>query len=156
VPARLRKGAIDLRVSLVVVVALALVAILLAAGCGPQRPPGPPPGEVVLAAGDIASCDTEADEATAELLGANEGTLTLLWDILCPVCRIPSQVIDTLRALREHGVALEAYREALQSDPTLAELERISAAEPEDAALANFVYRIREAGPGGHFVLGSK
>jgi hypothetical protein len=28
------------------------------------------------------------------------------------------------RALREHGVALEAYREALQSDPTLAELER--------------------------------
>jgi adenylate cyclase len=38
----------------------------------------------------------------------------------------------------------------------LAELERISASEPEDAALANFVYRIGQAGPGGHFVLGSK
>ncbi len=35
--------------------------------------------------------------------GAAEGVLMLLWDILCPVCRIPSQVIDTLRALREHG-----------------------------------------------------
>ena len=38
----------------------------------------------------------------------------------------------------------------------LAELERLSAAEPEDAALANFVYRIGQAGPGGHYVLGSK
>jgi adenylate cyclase len=38
----------------------------------------------------------------------------------------------------------------------LAELERISAENKDDAALANFVYRIREAGPGGHFVLGSK
>jgi class 3 adenylate cyclase len=27
----------------------------------------------------------------------------LLWDILCPVCRIPSQVIGTLRALRDHA-----------------------------------------------------
>jgi adenylate cyclase len=39
---------------------------------------------------------------------------------------------------------------------SLAELERLSATNMEDAALANFVYRIREAGPGGHFVLGSK
>ncbi|MGZ8287297.1 MAG: CHASE2 domain-containing protein [Allosphingosinicella sp.] len=30
------------------------------------------------------------------------------------------------------------------------------AAEREDAALADFVYRLRQAGPGGHFVLGSK
>jgi adenylate cyclase len=30
------------------------------------------------------------------------------------------------------------------------------AAEREDAALTDFVYRLREAGPGGHFVLGSK
>ena len=28
---------------------------------------------------------------------------TLLWDILCPVCRIPSDVQDTLRSLKEHG-----------------------------------------------------
>jgi eukaryotic-like serine/threonine-protein kinase len=35
--------------------------------------------------------------------GASDGVLVLLWDILCPVCRIPSQVMDTLRALRDHG-----------------------------------------------------
>jgi adenylate cyclase len=38
----------------------------------------------------------------------------------------------------------------------LAELEQVSSANKSDAALANFVYRIREVGPGGHFVLGSK
>ncbi|WP_435006735.1 protein kinase domain-containing protein [Tundrisphaera lichenicola] len=43
------------------------------------------------------------------LRGAAEGVLVLLWDILCPVCRIPSQVIDTLRNLREHG-SCEACR----------------------------------------------
>ena len=37
------------------------------------------------------------------LHGAREGLFVLLWDILCPVCRIPTQVMDTLRALREHG-----------------------------------------------------
>jgi adenylate cyclase len=35
-------------------------------------------------------------------------------------------------------------------------LEQIAASHKEDAAMANFVYRIREAGPGGHFVLASK
>jgi adenylate cyclase len=39
-----------------------------------------------------------------------------------------------------------------QALETLAEI----AAEGEDAALADFVYRLRHAGPGGHFVLGSK
>lgn len=38
----------------------------------------------------------------------------------------------------------------------LAELEALAAVNAEDAALREFVYRIREAGPGGHFVLGSK
>jgi adenylate cyclase len=37
----------------------------------------------------------------------------------------------------------------------LAEIEAF-AADKQDAALDNFVYRIRQAGPGGHFVLGSK
>ncbi len=37
------------------------------------------------------------------LYGAREGLFVLMWDILCPICRIPTQVIDTLRALREHG-----------------------------------------------------
>ena len=37
-------------------------------------------------------------QVTAACLhGAREGLFVLLWDILCPVCRIPSQVIDTLR-----------------------------------------------------------
>jgi adenylate cyclase len=38
----------------------------------------------------------------------------------------------------------------------LEELQKLVSANKEDAALANFVYRIREVGPGGHFVLGSK
>lgn len=41
----------------------------------------------------------------------------------------------------------------------VAALERfreISGANPDDEALAKFVYRIERAGPGGHFVLGSK
>jgi eukaryotic-like serine/threonine-protein kinase len=37
------------------------------------------------------------------LHGAREGLLILLWDILCPICRIPSEVKDTLRAIRQHG-----------------------------------------------------
>ena len=27
----------------------------------------------------------------------------LLWDLLCPVCRISSEIKDTLRAIRDHG-----------------------------------------------------
>jgi adenylate cyclase len=38
----------------------------------------------------------------------------------------------------------------------LAELAAVAAESPEDAALADFVYRLRIAGPGGHFVLASK
>ena len=38
----------------------------------------------------------------------------------------------------------------------LVQLEEMAAEAKEDAALAEFVYRIREAGPGGHFVLASK
>ncbi|MCC6507926.1 MAG: hypothetical protein IT423_02385, partial [Pirellulaceae bacterium] len=37
------------------------------------------------------------------LLGAHEGLLLLLWDILCPSCRIPSDVVDTLAALKDHA-----------------------------------------------------
>jgi serine/threonine protein kinase/class 3 adenylate cyclase len=37
------------------------------------------------------------------LYGARRGLLILLWDIICPLCRIPSEVKDTLQALREHG-----------------------------------------------------
>ena len=45
----------------------------------------------------------DPDELTAACLhGAREGLLVLLWDILCPICRIPSGVKDALRALGEH------------------------------------------------------
>jgi serine/threonine protein kinase/class 3 adenylate cyclase len=37
------------------------------------------------------------------LVGAREGLLVMLWDILCPLCRIPSDIKDTLRELRTHG-----------------------------------------------------
>ena len=37
------------------------------------------------------------------LLAAREGVLILLWDILCPTCRIPSDVKETLKGLADHG-----------------------------------------------------
>jgi serine/threonine protein kinase/class 3 adenylate cyclase len=37
------------------------------------------------------------------LLAAREGLLILLWDILCPTCRIPSDVQETLKGLADHG-----------------------------------------------------
>lgn len=37
------------------------------------------------------------------LLAAREGALVLLWDILCPTCRIPSDVKETLKGLADHG-----------------------------------------------------
>ena len=35
--------------------------------------------------------------------GAREGLLSLVWDIICPLCRIPSQTQDSLKQLKEHG-----------------------------------------------------
>lgn len=48
---------------------------------------------------------------SACLIGAHEGLLTMLWDIVCPICRIPSQVQDSLKSLQDHG-----HCEACQSD----------------------------------------
>jgi adenylate cyclase len=63
---------------------------------------------------------------------------------------MPHMPADSRRRLTELWLAFEAGDgEALRA------LEAI-AAEGEDAALAELVYRLREAGPGGHFVLGSK
>lgn len=64
-----------------------------------------PPQEVArirpLALADRLGLDP--DELTAACLhGAREGLLVLLWDILCPICRIPSAVKDALRSLGEH------------------------------------------------------
>ncbi len=40
---------------------------------------------------------------SACLLGAREGLLVLLWDILCPSCQIPADVQETLSALQNHS-----------------------------------------------------
>jgi class 3 adenylate cyclase len=37
------------------------------------------------------------------LHGARTGLLVLLWDLLCPICRISSEIKETLRAIRDHG-----------------------------------------------------
>ena len=58
-------------------VLVVLLGVLLAIGCAPERPPRLPSGEVVVAAGDIANCATEGDEATAELLGSIDGATVL-------------------------------------------------------------------------------
>jgi len=62
------------------VIIVALLAILLAFGCTPKRPPRPPSGKVIVAAGDIADCFSEGDEATARLVGGIEGTVLTLGD----------------------------------------------------------------------------
>jgi acid phosphatase type 7 len=59
------------------IIIVALLAILLAFGCAPERPPGPPSGKVIVAVGDIASCSDTADEATARLVGSIDGATVL-------------------------------------------------------------------------------
>jgi acid phosphatase type 7 len=62
-----------------IVATMATVTILIAAGCGPEQPPPPevdgPP--VVVAAGDIADCAREDDEATARLVEGIDGATVL-------------------------------------------------------------------------------
>ncbi|HSK85986.1 MAG TPA: metallophosphoesterase [Rubrobacter sp.] len=67
-------------------VIVATIAILTAAGCGPEKTPPPEVDglPVVVAAGDIAACATEGDEATARLVGGIEGTVLTLGDNAYP------------------------------------------------------------------------
>ncbi len=37
------------------------------------------------------------------LHGVREGLLSLLWDLLCPVCRVPSDIANTLAEIADHG-----------------------------------------------------
>jgi acid phosphatase type 7 len=62
------------RISVVLIVVL--VALLSAAGCRPERPPVEKP-PVVVAAGDIADCSSEDDEATAKLVEGIDGATVL-------------------------------------------------------------------------------
>jgi acid phosphatase type 7 len=67
-----------------VVIATSL-AMLIAAGCGPEKPPPEVAGRpVVVAAGDIADCAKEDDEATAKLVSGIEGTVLTLGDHAYP------------------------------------------------------------------------
>jgi len=66
------------------VATMTTVAILIAVGCAPEWLPGPPSGEVIVAAGDIADCASEGDEATARLVGGIEGTVLTLGDNAYP------------------------------------------------------------------------
>jgi acid phosphatase type 7 len=67
------------------VVTMITLAFLIAAGCGPEKMPPPEVPEVagrpvVVAAGDIADCASEGDEATATLVGGIEGTVLTMGD----------------------------------------------------------------------------
>jgi acid phosphatase type 7 len=64
------------------VIIVTAVACLIAAGCGPEKTPPPEVDgrPVVVAAGDIADCAKEDDEATARLVGGIEGTVLTLGD----------------------------------------------------------------------------
>jgi acid phosphatase type 7 len=59
-----------------VVVIVALVAVLIAAGCRPQKPPVEK-APVVVSAGDIAVCSSEGDKATAKLVEGIDGATVL-------------------------------------------------------------------------------
>jgi acid phosphatase type 7 len=68
------------------VVTITTLAILIAAGCGPEKtlPPEVDGRPVVVAAGDIADCAREDDEATASLVGGIEGRVLTLGDHAYP------------------------------------------------------------------------
>jgi hypothetical protein len=63
-------------------VTMTIVVISIAAGCGPEKTPLPEVDglPVVVAAGDIADCARDSDEATARLVGGVEGTVLTLGD----------------------------------------------------------------------------
>jgi acid phosphatase type 7 len=54
-------------------VLVSLLGSLLALGCAPERPPS----GVIVAAGDIADCSSEGDEATARLVRSIDGSTVL-------------------------------------------------------------------------------
>ncbi len=81
--------------------------------------------------------DPEATVACC-LHAARVGLLVLLWDILCPVCRVPAAARETLKALRDHE-----HCEACASDFGLdlgSLVEVVFRAHPEvrDSELASY------------------
>jgi hypothetical protein len=73
-------GGVRVSERIATVVMVTTVAILISAGCAPEKTPPP----VVVAAGDIADCTREGDEATARIVGGIEGTVLTLGDNVYP------------------------------------------------------------------------
>ncbi len=65
-----------------------------------------------------------------------------------PMPRMDAELLTQLRSLWERFDGGD--------EGALGEIERVAAEHPDDDALHNLVYRLREAGPGRAFVLGSK
>ena len=63
------------------VIVAAVAVLLLAVGCKSEPAPS---GELVVAAGDIANCHAQGDEATAELVEGIDGTVLALGDEAYP------------------------------------------------------------------------
>src|SRR3954470_5232312 len=66
-----------------------ILAVSSLSGCGggdgsPVEPPEPLPAEVILVAGNIATCGTTNDEATAAVLDTLPGTVFALGDNVFP------------------------------------------------------------------------
>jgi hypothetical protein len=68
-----------------VIRSVVVAALVLVAACSRDSADPPSPAVVtVLAAGDIAGCDSDGDEATAELLDSLPGTILALGDLAYP------------------------------------------------------------------------
>jgi adenylate cyclase len=122
------------------------------------------------ALGDAMNCAARLESANKALkttaLVSSEAKREMTTDMFRPMGRVVlsgrSTPVEVWEPVPQMDEALRARLNALwlQYDSgdlgALVQLEEMAAQVKEDAALAEFVYRIREAGPGGHFVLASK
>ena len=72
---------------------------------GPTSPPPRPRRSAASARSPwrAGSASTPDEVCNACLHATRAGLLILSWDLLCPLCRIPSQFEDTLKAVRDHA-----------------------------------------------------
>jgi len=122
------------------------------------------------ALGDAMNCASRLESANKALkttmLVSDEAKRQTSLDVFRPMGRIVvsgrATPVMVWEPVPEMDAGLRAQLNALWTafdggdGAALVQLEEIAAAHKEDAALQYFVYRIREVGPGGHFVLGSK
>ncbi len=82
----------------------------------------------------------EQQVINACLHGTRIGLMTLMWDLLCPTCRIPSSVQETLANIKDHGYC-EACDLRYQLDLN-SSVEMIFRAHPEIRPVETRVYCI--------------